>query len=568
MGHAQERLKARTRLPPSALKQVEAVAAKLSPQVPPGRYYLPLNDKAGNLAGYAAMRTVGKYPDHKLVVTTVLGPNMRPRGTPLSHVGVKEASLEQGRRDALFKYGKLVTDLKPHQERVVERMQDPDQPGLVVVHGLGSGKTLTSIAVADALGIPADVVVPSALQANYQKEIDKHTKKPFPHRLHSLENVARRGPGELQRPLLVVDEAHRLRNYGKSRIAVESSPAEKRLALTGSLLYNHPSDMAGPINIAAGADVLPANPDEFSRRYIRERDNTALLDKLLLRPRSVVTELNPERKKELQRVLSKYVDYYPGSTEGFPVREDQVIRVPMTADQRQIYDSLIDEAPSWVSYKVRKNLPPTKAEAKQLNAFLTGARQAANVPGAFSNHPLPSPKVERAAAELKKTLDANPRAKAVIYSNFIEAGIDPYRAKLEEMNIPYGEFTGDMPRKVRDQLVKDYNANKIRALLLSSAGGEGLDLKGTRLIQILEPHWNEEKLKQVIGRGIRYKSHEELPEEERKVLVQKFLATRGRHGLLEQLKLKEPGSSVDEYLDAMSQKKEDLNRQFIRLLAK
>jgi len=75
------------------------------------------------------------------------------------------------------KLAKLTTKLKPHQQRVVDRMQDEDQPGLVVVHGLGSGKTLTSIAVADALGLKADVVTPAALQQNYRKELSAHTKK-------------------------------------------------------------------------------------------------------------------------------------------------------------------------------------------------------------------------------------------------------------------------------------------------------------------------------------------------------------------------------------------------------
>jgi hypothetical protein len=111
-------------------------------------------------------------------------------------------------------------------------------------------------------------------------------------------------------------------------------------------------------------------------------------------------------------------------------------------------------------------------------------------------------------------------------------------------------------------LVQQYNENKLRALLVSSAGGEGLDLKGTRLIQVLDPHWNDEKLKQVEGRGIRYKSHAELPPEERKVLVQRFLATRPAHGLLEKLHIQKPGGAADEYLTQLSGDKEKLIEQF------
>ncbi len=85
-------------------------------------------------------------------------------------------------------------------------------------------------------------------------------------------------------------------------------------------------------------------------------------------------------------------------------------------------------------------------------------------------------------------------------------------------------------------------------------------------MQILEPHWNDEKLKQVEGRGVRFKSHAELPEEDRNVLIQRYLATRPRSGILERLKLKKPGGAVDEYLAQRSAEKDRLINQFRELL--
>jgi superfamily II DNA/RNA helicase len=76
-----------------------------------------------------------------------------------------------------------------------------------------------------------------------------------------------------------------------------------------------------------------------------------------------------------------------------------------------------------------------------------------------------------------------------------------------------------MAKSKREEIVKEYNANKIKVLLISKAGGEGLDLKETRNIIIMEPSWNEATHKQVIGRAIRYKSHETLPKEKRRVDV-------------------------------------------------
>ena len=69
-----------------------------------------------------------------------------------------------------------------------------------------------------------------------------------------------------------------------------------------------------------------------------------------------------------------------------------------------------------------------------------------------------------------------------------------------------------------------YNAGKLDLLLLSSAGSESLDLKNTRQVHVMEPHWNEAKINQVIGRSIRYKSHNSLPETERHVTVFRWVS--------------------------------------------
>ncbi len=249
-------------------------------------------------------------------------------------------------------------------------------------------------------------------------------------------------------------------------------------------------------------------------------------------------------------------------------RDHYNVKVPMDPQQLQVYDTMLKKAPPWVSQKIRSRMPPSKRESQQLNAFLSATRQVANSTAPFQEgvKKIYEPKIDEAFKRLQENFAGNERAKALVYSNYLGAGINPYAQRLQQANIPYGEFTGEMAKAKRDQLVRDYNENKIRALLLSSAGGEGLDLQGTRLIQELEPHWNDEKLRQVEGRGIRYKSHASLPQEERNVKVQRFLATRRPTGLLERAHLKKPGGSVDEYLAARSADKEKLIQQFRALL--
>jgi len=480
-----------------------------------------------------------------------------------------------GRLLALLKQADLKTTLLPHQQRVAEKMKDPERKGLVVVHGLGSGKTLTSIAAQDALGTPATVIVPAALQENYRKEQKKHLLgDPLPTEIGTLQRAAKHQKVP-KSPLLIVDEAHKVRDAStSSHAAIRNAEADKKLLMTASPFYNHPSDLSSLVNIAAQDTVLPTNQRNFEDRYVTyEKVEPTWIQKNLYKMEAgEVPRVNPATAKELKEVYGKWVDHHKGSTEGFPTVERKTIDVVMSPEQKELYNTAIGSAPSWLQKKVRAGMPPSKREMQDLLTFLNGPRQISVSSGGFtSDKPVSSAKIDQASQNLKKMLDENPRAKAVVYSNYIDAGIKPYKKRLEELGIPHGEFTGELSAAARDQMVRDYNDNKIRALLLSSAGGEGLDLKGTRLVQVLDPHWNQEKIKQVEGRAARYKSHAHLPPEEQKVLVEQYLAylePKERKGLAALLlgKEKKNVGSADSYLHSMSQDKERLIGEFRKLL--
>ena len=141
-------------------------------------------------------------------------------------------------------------------------------------------------------------------------------------------------------------------------------------------------------------------------------------------------------------------------------------------------------------------------------------------------------------------------------------GINPLEGVLKEKGIPYRRYTGEMSQKEKDEAVKEYNSGNIKQLLISGAGGEGLDLKGTKLMQILEPHFNEPKLEQVKHRAIRYKSHESLPENERKVEIQNFVAIPREHGFI----FKHRNMGTDQYLQMLAKNKQQLNDEFLKAL--
>jgi superfamily II DNA/RNA helicase len=70
-------------------------------------------------------------------------------------------------------------------------------------------------------------------------------------------------------------------------------------------------------------------------------------------------------------------------------------------------------------------------------------------------------------------------------------------------------------------LGKSENANgeKVKVVIITDAGSEGLDFKNIRQVHILDPWYNMNKIEQIIGRAVRNYSHCGLKFEERNVEI-------------------------------------------------
>lgn len=468
------------------------------------------------------------------------------------------------------KRAEIKTTLQPHQKRALIKAL---RNNLILAHGTGTGKTLTAIAIADALGKPATALVPAPLVANFKKEIAKHKQGGPDIQVMSLPTAVRRNLRIPTGSTLIVDEAHALRNPDTKRqnyVRQLLQRAGRVYALTGTPGYNDVTDWASLINIVAKRPIVPVQDAEFKKRYINQvKVPPTLWARLLYRAKpGVVHQL--KNVKELRRAFEPYVDVFDKEIEK-PKVIDESIEVPMSEDQTLLYRYLEGNLPSEIRYKLRHNLPPSKQEAKQLNSFLTGVRQASNTTRSFSEALTPeqleqqSTKLREAADRLAKMYRNDPNFRGLVYSNFIGSGVEPYGELLKARGIPYRTFTGALDAKEKKQVVDDYNSGKIPVIIGSGSASEGLDLKGTKLIQLLDPHFNEARLDQVIGRGVRYKSHAHLPESERKVTVQRYYSTlpddRSWLGKL----FTSPTTSVDQYLAARAQEKQQLMDQVTKL---
>lgn len=132
----------------------------------------------------------------------------------------------------------------------------------------------------------------------------------------------------------------------------------------------------------------------------------------------------------------------------------------------------------------------------------------------------------------------------IVYSNYVRMeGLEIFKLYLEHFgytnilsdtegkdHFRYCEYHGAIDKELREQNRKLFNdpvnvdGKKIKIILISPAGSEGISLMNVRQIHIMEPYWNEVRIDQLIGRGIRSCSHKDLPMDERTVDIFRYKA--------------------------------------------
>lgn len=475
-------------------------------------------------------------------------------------------------------------ELREHQRRAVDKAKD--RP-LLAVHSLGSGKTLTALTLAQenkqrGQG-QAIVIAPASLTTNMWKEVDKHGLglTPDDMKVISYQKLTS-NPDFFNEPhgTIILDESHRLRNKGTQmykavREVLNHAPDANVMALTGTPVYNKPEDIAVILNTIAKQDLLPEEPAAFENRYFKKVVEKPTLIRRILGDKPI-ERLELTNKEELSKIFRQHVDFYdakdsPDYAAHFPSSREEVVEVHMNDKQQKIYDFLEGQIPPHVRMKIQKGLPLSKSESRDLNAFSTGVRQASNtsapfVSGADKSDPdhKYSPKLIKATEDFVAAKAENPAFKGIIYSNYVDAGLNPMKELLDQNGVKSTLYTGKLNARQKKDVMDSYNRGEVDALLVSSSGSEGLDLKGSRMVQILEPHFNESKIDQVIGRAIRYKSHEDLPEEDRNVVIKRYISERKPGRVSGALGIK--NKAIDTYLKDLSLEKEKLKNELLDVM--
>ena len=108
----------------------------------------------------------------------------------------------------------------------------------------------------------------------------------------------------------------------------------------------------------------------------------------------------------------------------------------------------------------------------------------------------------------------NWKSKHVLFSFFkTKAGVNMLHALFKMCGIRTEIYSGDISDTKRKKILKEFNAennrygDKIKILLVTEAGAEGINILEAQHMHILESSTREMKIQQAIGRVVRYKSH-------------------------------------------------------------
>lgn len=390
----------------------------------------------------------------------------------------------------------------------------------------------------------------------------------------------------LENRLLIFDEAHNFfraiinssnENSNARRIykAIMETKNIRLLFLTGTPVSKDPFELVPCFNMLAGYDILPVDYQNFYEYYTNpikmevihssiqdeefdEKDKT-LRSKIrkgekIKRSKKAKTiadmALTKYEMKNVAHFQNRIVGFISHAAlkfmrdprsmirkkGGFPEELPIIVEYcPMSESQYKGY--LIAKSKESTSNlsKPSSNTPLSLPQSSNISVYFVYSRQASIY------YPIEDEFTEEASSKCPKIIKNLKKCPgpAIVYSQFIGAGNEVVAEYLQNDGYEeygssgkcYAFYNGKVSPEERNKLIEIFNSpeniygEKIKVLLISSSGAEGLDLKYIRQIHILEPYWDWARILQIIGRGVRTGSHDELDEDDRDVQPYLYIAT-------------------------------------------
>ena len=371
-----------------------------------------------------------------------------------------------------------------YQTQLRDAILDPTVPGLLAIHSIGSGKTFSAVLCAHALlseGIVNHVIVisPKTLVDTFKRELIeqgmmKMRRFQFFGTVEFVRLLTKGFDFKMSSALVIIDEIHNLRTKPTKKIdktgerhltmserimhAVKKAP--KVLGLTATPIVNEMGDIKMPLSIVLKQDY---------------------------------NHLRPLKQDQLIK-YAPYISFYERKEDdkSFPSYSIQQVTLIMTDTYRERWKETLLAEPDYFDFNKRH----------QLLAAAQNDAMDDNV------------KVEWTMRKIQSIMSKG--GKVIVYSEFRATGIDLVQSKLDRIYPgKYVVIHGDVDTDMRSSAQYTYNlptsdSKCTPIMIITKAGGEGIDLKMTSAVIIIEPPWHPSGVFQVIGRGVRTNSHIDL----------------------------------------------------------
>jgi superfamily II DNA or RNA helicase len=394
-----------------------------------------------------------------------------------------------------------------------------------------------------------------------KNEIKKKNKKYIEKRLEevgyifmSYQKFMNNKLGNINNSLLIIDESHNLLNNNKYnqalKLLIEESVRYKILLLSATPMFNKAKDIVDHSNMMFKKKDLieykkifdnEENIKEGGMHYLQEKLKGKIsyikgsgfhnfpkkieIGTILNRKSIAKTKVIKVKMSELQ--YSTYIKKYNGnityeirdiSNAVFPSPYNKSIGIFKNINKEYKYFDKKWNEKNGIKIIIKNGEPRFRGSILKYNNLLKY-----------------SPKYARCLKDInEKTVSGKDKGKCFVYNSFVNnTGIKLFGSILSENG--YKEYSDlndrsgkqfilyyqDTSIEDRLRLLKIFNSKEnlygdiIKILVGSTLTKEGLDLKAVKHLFIINYQENFSRIDQIKGRGIRFKSHHDLPVDER-----------------------------------------------------
>jgi len=169
-----------------------------------------------------------------------------------------------------------------YQKFVLRYFNDYNRRGMLVYHGIGTGKSITSIIWARDLPILYYISI-KVLHKNFRREIFKflegRERTNFLNKIKYIDINNITIPRSFEGSSIIIDESHIFMN-----MVIEGGLAKdlwnklyetqdiKILCLSATPIYRYPFELSPLFNLLSGQELFPRTADEFQELYINDID--------------------------------------------------------------------------------------------------------------------------------------------------------------------------------------------------------------------------------------------------------------------------------------------------------